>query len=236
MKRIILMILQNILFAPYWFFQLCLYARKNDKHTEEERFSLIKKITINANKGGRVRIVSTGSEKLPDKNGFILFPNHQGLYDVLAFIEDMNQPFSVIVKKEVRNVPFLKQIFSAIRVKAIDRENVKQAMTVILDVAKDVGNGKNYLIFAEGTRSKKGNQVQDFKGGSFKAAMKAKCPIVPVALIDAHKPFDRNSIEQVTVQIHYLEPLYYEEYREMKSTEIAKIVKDKIQKKIDEYV
>ena len=230
------MILQNILFAPYWFFQLCLYARKNDKHTEEERFSLIKKITINANKGGRVRIVSTGSEKLPDKNGFILFPNHQGLYDVLAFIEDMNQPFSVIVKKEVRNVPFLKQIFSAIRVKAIDRENVKQAMTVILDVAKDVGNGKNYLIFAEGTRSKKGNQVQDFKGGSFKAAMKAKCPIVPVALIDAHKPFDRNSIEQVTVQIHYLEPLYYEEYREMKSTEIAKIVKDKIQKKIDEYV
>ena len=55
---------------------------------------------------------------------------------------------------------------------------------------KEVKNGRNYLIFAEGTRSKHGNHPQEFKGGSFKAAMKAKCPIVPVALIDTYKAFD----------------------------------------------
>lgn len=102
------------------------------------------------------------------------------------------------------------------------------------DVSKEVQNGKNYLIFAEGTRSKNGNQIGSFKGGSFKAATKAKCPIVPVALIDSFKPFDTKTISQVTVQVHFLEPLYYEEYKNMKTTEIAEIVHDRIQKIIDE--
>ena len=107
-------------------------------------------------------------------------------------------------------------------------------MQVIIDVSKEVQNGKNYLIFAEGTRSKNGNQIGSFKGGSFKAATKAKCPIVPVALIDSFKPFDTKTISQVTVRVHFLEPLYYEEYKNMKTTEIAEIVHDRIQKIIDE--
>lgn len=53
--------------------------------------------------------------------------------------------------------------------------------------------------------------IGEFKGGSFKAATKARCPIVPVALIDSFKPFDTNTISQVTVQVHFMEPLYYEE-------------------------
>ena len=53
-----------------------------------------------------------------------------------------------------------------------------------------------------------------FKGGSFKAATKSKCPIVPVALIDSFKPFDCNNIKKCTVQIHYLPAIYYDEYKD----------------------
>ena len=100
----------------------------------------------------------------------------------------------------------------------------------------DVKNGKNFLIFPEGTRSKNGNVIGEFKGGSFKAATKARCPIVPVALIDSFKPFDTNTISQVTVQVHFMEPLYYEDYKDMKTTEIASTVHDRIQKKINENI
>lgn len=227
------MVLHNLLFVPFWFAQLCLYGRKGDRHTEQERFALLKKITVNANKGGRVRIQSTGEENLPKKDGFILYPNHQGLYDVLAFVESCDHPFSVVMKKEVQNVPFLKQVFAVMRAKAIDREDVRQAMSVILEVTKEVRQGRNYLIFAEGTRSKEGNKVQEFKGGSFKAAMKAKCPIVPVAVVDAYKPFDTHSTQPVTVQVHYLTPMYYDDYKDMKSTEIAALVKERIQHAIN---
>ena len=111
----------------------------------------------------------------------------------------------------------------------LDRDDVRQAMKVIANVSKEVMDGRNYIIFAEGTRSKNGNQVQEFKGGSFKAATKAKCPIVPVALIDAFKPFDTNTISPVKVQVHFLAPLYYDDYKDMKTKEIAALVKGRIQ-------
>ena len=72
-----------------------------------------------------------------------------------------------------------------------------------------------------------------FKGGSFKCATKARCPIVPVALIDSFKPFDTNTIRPVTVQVHFMKPLEYEEYKNMKTTEIAETVQKRIQNKID---
>lgn len=236
MKRILLMVIRNIvLVLPMWI-RLCYHAAHPDKYTEQEHFKMLKFIDHRANKAGNVEIVSSGLDNIPKESGFIFFPNHQGLYDVLAIMEVTPVPFSVVAKKEVANIPFLKQIFSCVKAKMMDREDIRQSLQVIMDVAKEVKEGRNYIIFPEGTRSKNGNKVGEFKGGSFKAATKAKCPIVPVALINAFKPFDTKSIEQVKVQVHFLEPLYYEEYKEMKTTEIAHLVQERIQKMIDEHV
>lgn len=236
MKRILMMVFRNILLVPYMWIKLCYHASHVDKYTEEEHYIMLRFITYRANKGGNVIIDVHGQENIPKENGFMFFPNHQGMYDVLAIIDACPKPFSVVAKKEVANVPFLKQVFACMKAYMLDREDVRQAMEVIINVTKEVKKGRNYLIFAEGTRSKKGNQIQNFKGGSFKSATKARCPIVPVALIDSFKPFDTNSITPVTVQVHFLEPLLYEKYKDMKTNEIAEIVKERIQNKINENI
>jgi len=85
----------------------------------------------------------------------------------------------------------------------------------------------------KGPEAKIGNHPQEFKGGSFKAAMKAKCPIVPVALIDSYKAFDTWFCKNcMNVQVHFLKPMEYEEYKDMKSTEIAAEVKRRIEETI----
>ena len=216
--------------------KLCYYAANPKKFTDEQHRKLLWYITERANKGGNVVMEGYGMENLPKEDGFIMYPNHQGLYDMLAIINVIKRPLSTVFKKEVEKVPFIKQVASCMGAYALDRSDVRQGMEVIINISKDVKKGKNFVIFAEGTRSKDGNNVQEFKGGSFKAATKAKCPIVPVALIDSFKPFDTNSIKPVTVQVHFLEPIYYEEYKEMKTTEIAEIVKNKIQEKINENI
>lgn len=228
MKRILMMVFRNIVLVPFMWCKLCYYASHVDKYTEEQRYKMLTYIVLRANKGGNVKIDVHGQENIPKESGFMFFPNHQGLYDVLAIVEACPIPFSVVAKKEVENIQFLKQVFKCMKAYMLDRDNVRQAMQVIIDVAEEVGKGRNYLIFAEGTRSKNGNEIQDFKGGSFKSATKAKCPIVPIALIDSFKPFDTNSISHVTVQVHFLKPLLYEDYKDMKTTEIAKIVHDRI--------
>ena len=234
MKRILLMVFRNIILVPFMWCKLCYYAHHVDKYTKEQHYKMLKFIVLRANKGGHVTIDVHGTENIPDEDGFMFFPNHQGLYDVLAIVEACPRPFSVVAKKEVANIQFLKQVFACMRAYMIDREDVRQAMQVIIDVANEVKNGNNYLIFAEGTRSKNGNTLKEFKGGSFKSATKAKCPIIPVALLDSYKPFDTSTISPVTVQVHFMEPMYYEEYKNMKTTQIAAEVKSRIEKVIRE--
>ena len=234
MKRIIMMVFRNLFLVPYMWIRLCYHASHVDKYKEEQHYELLKYITHRANKGGNVTIDAYGVENIPDENGFMFFPNHQGLYDVLAILDVCPKPFSVVAKKEIANIQFLKQVFACMKAYMIDRDDIKQSLQVIINVTNEVKKGRNYLIFPEGTRSKNGNELLEFEGGSFQAATKAKCPIVPVALIDSFKPFDTNTTSQVTVQVHFLKPLYYEDYKDMNTKEIAALVRERIQNTIRE--
>lgn len=232
--RIAMMVLRLFYKVPYymlriWFIGLSKvpdYARN---------YLFVRHVTIQANRAGKVRIEAHGVENIPKEDGFIFYPNHQGLYDVLAIIESSPAPFAFVYKKEVSNVILLKQVMRALGALAIDRQDLKQSMQVIRQMTDEVGKGRNFLIFAEGTRSKKGNQLLEFKGGSFKAAQKARCPIVPCALIDSFKPFDENTVQQTTVKVIYLPPMLYEEYKEMRTVDIAEEVKHRIEEAIAAY-
>ena len=232
--RIALMVVRIFFKAIVYFIQIS-YCGHSRKVTFEQAYRIIQNAARNANRAGRVTVEVHGEENIPKEDGFIFFPNHQGLFDVLAIIQVCPVPFSVVAKKELTNVPFLKQVFACMKAFMIDRDDVKQSMQVIINVIKEVKAGRNYLIFAEGTRSKDGNHPQEFKGGSFKAATKSKCPIVPVALIDSYKAFDTGSVKKLTVQVHFLEPIYYDEYKDMKTTEIAAEVKKRIEATITQY-
>lgn len=235
MKRILLMVIRNLIFAvPAWF-KLCHYAKHAENYSEEERYNFLRYIVERANKGGNVTLEAHGVENIPEENGFIMFPNHQGFYDVLAIVGCCNKPLSVVFKKEIENIPFIKQVAACMKAFSMDREDIKQSMQVIINVTKEVKKGRNYIIFPEGTRSKNGNNMLEFKGGSFKAATKAKSPIVPVAIIDSYKAFDTNSIKPVNVKIIFLPPILYDVYKDMKTTEIAQEVRNQIESAIKKH-
>lgn len=235
MERIILMVIRSFFQLPYYFYKIMKYCNV-EKYPEETRYAFLQKLTTRVNKRGRVSITCTGLENLPKENGYIMYGNHQGLFDALILLQTHKRPFTTVSKKEVKNIFFLKQVFTVLQSKFIDREDVRQSMKVMMEVTKEVKAGRNYLIFPEGTRSKKGNQIGEFKSGSFKAAMNAKCPIVPFAIIDSFKAFDTHSIKKLNVQIHYLKPLYYEDYKDMKSVDIANLVSSQINEAIQLYV
>lgn len=232
-KRLTMMLLRNILIVPYLFIQLMWYA-KSTKVSEAKKYSLIRKIGYHGCKSGNVTVHGYGLENLPSESGYIMYPNHQGLFDVMGLVYLDPDPFGVVIKKEAYNVFALRQLIQTLGGLFMDRNDVKQGLQVINEVAKQVKEGRNFLIFPEGTRSKNGNQLLEFKSGSFKAATKAKCPIVPIAIIDSYLPFDTNSIRKVDVQLHILPSIPYEEYQGMKTSEIASMVKSRIEKTIAE--
>ena len=234
MKRIIMIICKMFFLVPYYLIGMSRLGKKKDYNINAS-YEFIKGGVKRLVKAGKVTIEAEGVENIPKEDGFIFFPNHQGMFDVFVFIYSCPRPFSFVIKKEAKNIPIVKQAMSALKAIAIDREDIRQSMKVISQVTEEVKQGRNFLIFAEGTRSKLGNQLLPFKGGTFKSAMKAKCPIVPCALIDSYKPFDEKSTAPVTVKLIYLPPIPYEEYGTMKTVEIADMVKERIEAAIAEY-
>lgn len=225
------MVFRCIFNLPFWLIrirQLC----NIQKYDPQTRYGFLHKIIPIIIKRGRIKIHVTGLENIPEENGYILFPNHQGLFDALAVIQTHSKPLVTVMKKEVKDIIVIKHVITMLEAEIIDREDIRQSMQVIMNMARRVQAGENFIIFAEGTRSKDGNNLLDFKGGSFKSATKAKCPIIPVAIIDSYKAFDTGEIKKLTVQIHYLKPLYYNDYKDMKSTEIAELVSGMIKEKI----
>lgn len=236
MNRIVTMVLRNLPIIPGAWIKLCKYAKSPEKFPELQRWQHLQYILKRAVRGGNVEVKVTGLEYIPAEGGFMMYANHQGLFDVLAIGSTCDHPMGAVLKKELVGIPFVQQVIDCTGSYAMDREDVRQSLTVIQSVTEEVKNGRSYLIFPEGTRSKNGNVMGEFHSGSFRCATKSKCPIVPVALVDSFKVLDAPGSKPVSMQLHYLEPILYEEYEGMKPAQVAELVKARIQAKIDESI
>ncbi len=232
MNRIVTMVLKNLFILPGAWWKLCRYARHPEKYPELTMYRHIQYILKRAVTGGNVTLQVTGLENIPTEGGFLLYGNHQGLFDVLAVAATCDRPLGAVLKKELKDVPLIKQICSCTKSFPMDREDVRQSLTVIQNVTREVTEGRNYLIFPEGTRSKSENEMLEFHHGSFRCAVRSKCPVIPIALVDSFKVLDRKGSKPVTVQIHYLPPIYYEEYKEMNTKDLALLVHNRIEEKV----
>lgn len=235
MNRIVTMVLKNFPIVPGAWQKLCRYAKHPEKYSEEEMYRHIQYILKRAVRGGNIDLQVSGTENIPKEGGFMLYANHQGMFDVLAVAATCDIPVGAVLKKELYDIPFLHQVAICTRSFPMDREDVRQSLTVIQSVIREVKAGRNYLIFPEGTRSRNGNQMGQFHSGSFRCATRSKCPIVPVALVDSFKVLDQKGSKPVTVQIHYLKPICWEEYGNLKTTELAALVKARIAQAIEAH-
>lgn len=232
MLRIVMLVIRGIFSLPSWFIRM-----KKIEHdpqvSKEERYALAQRIARWIMRHGNITPVISGTENLPAKSGYLIAPNHQGLFDPVIICYSHDHYLTAVVKIELTKTFFVRDLIDLLEALPMDRKDLRQSMKVIRQVTENLKNGITTLIFPEGTRSKQGNVMGEFKGGSFKSAVNAKADIVPVCLIDCYQVFDRNSIRHVSPQIHYLKPISYEEYQDLSTAEIAELVQARIQEKMD---
>ena len=133
----------------------------------------------------------------------------------------------------VSNVDAIKQIVDILDAKRLDKENNRQGMKIINEVAEEIKKGRKYILFPEGIYdNKKKNNLIDFKAGCFKICLKSKVPIIPVALIDSYKPYNSWQLGDMKTEVHYLKPITFDEYKDMNTHQIAKLVKERIENEI----
>ena len=119
MNRFVLMLLKNLHRMPGLLTKLGKYAKDPDRYPETETWAHVQKILKHCVEAGNVELQVTGLENIPQENGFMLYGNHQGLFDVMAIGSTCPNPLGAVYKKELREAPLLKQIFACTKSFAI---------------------------------------------------------------------------------------------------------------------
>jgi 1-acyl-sn-glycerol-3-phosphate acyltransferase len=235
MFKIFYVIFMNLFRAPYVIPKMRKYADHPEKYSEAMRYSLVQHVIYLMNKTGRITTKAYGLENLPEEGGYMMYPNHQGKYDVLGIIYTHRRPCSFVIDKNKSYTILVREVVDLVQGKRLEKNNPRQGIHIINEVTEDVKKGKRYVLFPEGGyKFNNNNKVGDFKAGSFKIALKAKVPIVPIALVDSYKVFNSFHFGPITTYVYYLKPITYDEYKDMRTQEIAALVKKRIEEKLRE--
>lgn len=219
-----------------------LYVKSSymDKHdemfSEEARYEFAKLIVDKIMKHSFISTEVYGKENLPKEGGYVMYSNHQGKYDMVGIMYGHDKPCTVVMDEIRSNLPVMKPFLAVLKGSTLDRDDLRSQAKTIKKLIKEVDEGRRYVIFPEGGYDHNGNNLLEFKAGSFKISVKSKTPIVPVAIVDSYVPYSYNSLRRVVTQVHYLEPIEYQEYKDMKTEEIALLVRDRIEAKVKEQV
>lgn len=136
---------------------------------------------VAASTGCPVTIV--GQENIPKDCPSLFVGNHRSIFDIIMTAPLLPRPFIIIAKKELGKIPLLHFWMKRIHCLFLDRSDIRAGAQMVTDAAAGLKNGSSVLIFPEGTRTKEEGRIGEFKGGSFKIAIRAGAPVVPITLI-----------------------------------------------------
>lgn len=171
-----------------------------------------------------------GKENLPAEGGVILAANHMSNWDPPFLATFLSRPVSYMAKKELFDVPILRQIIEScysfpVKRGAADRGAIKAALQALKE-------GRCIGLFPEGTRSRDGKIHKAEAGVALLAAM-GDVPVVPAAILGTDRIFSlRSFFPKLTVI--YGKPMLLD--RKHRDKETLQIFSQKIMEEIGKMV
>ena len=149
-----------------------------------------------------------GLENIPKDRAVLYVGNHRSYFDIVMGYTTVPSPTGFIAKKEMIGIPLLNLWMEQMNCLFLDRANIKEGLKTILNCIATVKGGCSICIFPEGTRTP-GDEMLEFKEGSFKIAEKSGCLIIPVAITNTENVFENHIpfIKASTVVIEFGDPI-----------------------------
>lgn len=230
MRKYIRVICKVLPYLIYCYFAWILpYSKHPEKYDLELRFSKVQKLIRKVLRAFNVTYNEYDFDKFNDyesKNvSRFIVSNHISDCDPLVFIALSKKPVTFVAKKETRKFLFVGRIIRALGGEFLDREDLKQELKVFLSIKKRMVEEPNlsWIIFPEGTRNKNDIlNVQEFKNGTFKFAMKVDAPIFVFSILGSQRILDIKQKEKhYPVQIKLNKILTTEDYKDLNTIDLA---------------
>lgn len=192
-----------ILALPLWL--VALISPEKDKTKYINALIAFMKRPVMAISG--LKFNTTGSENLPNEPALYVL-NHQGLFDILVALSQLNGFKPLLAKIEASKIPLISSWMKIGKCVFIDRGNPKESLRAIKQCEELLKEGYSVVIFPEGTRSRK-HEMNSFKPGALRCALKAEVPIVPVVIDKSYVAWEMNGkrITPTTIDVTILPPI-----------------------------
>ncbi len=172
------------------------------------------------------KITVIGEENVPKDEPVLYIGNHRSYFDVVITYARVPGLCGYISKKEIERIPLLNIWMRYLHCLFLDRNNIKEGLSVILAAINKVKSGISICVFPEGTRNDTAEDFLPFHGGSLKIAEKGGCAVVPMALnhtddiFEAHLPW----IHRTHIILEYCKPIYPKELSREDQKKLSDIV------------
>ena len=133
-----------------------------------------------------------GLENIPEEGGAILCSNHIHAFDSVLYVTRIKRMLYAMAKEELFNTKFKNWFMRSMGVFPVKRDSVasEEAINTAVEHLKE---GDLLAIFPEGTRNGLAKGVKPKKGVAL-IALRAKVPVVPMAMFGTFKPFTKIKI------------------------------------------
>ena len=138
------------------------------------------------------RLEVSGIDNIDRSCSYIFVSNHLSFLDIPILFRVIPVNLYFVAKEEIKKMPFVGWYMWATGMIFIDRANRDKAFQSLKRAGKLIRNGKNVIMFPEGTRSKDG-EISQFKKGPFVLASESDLPVIPIALSGPEKIVPANA-------------------------------------------
>ena len=172
----------------------------------------------------------SGVENIPDKV-CLLASKHQSTWETYFLFQYFKRYPIFVIKKELLKIPGIGPALKNVGCIPIDRKDGIHAIKKVEEQSVSIIKNKkrNIIIFPQGTRVPLNANTEDYpyKSGFLGIAKINGLDIVPVALNSA-KCWPKGSFlkKPGTIEVKFLPPIRYDEYKDMTKKDIIKLVEN----------
>ena len=164
-------------------YSLCVDPKKEYEKNSRFYRTLLYSASAAALKVLRIRVHTSGLEKIPKNQKLMFVGNHRSNFDpIIEWLVLKPWDIAFVSKDENFKIPFFGRIIRKCCFMPIDRENPRKALGTINKASELLQNGEVSIgVYPEGTRSKT-DELLPFHDGVFRIAKKAGTPIAVMSI------------------------------------------------------
>lgn len=228
-------------FYLYIFFNL----KRLEKAKKNNNITVFNKLNVKASKlyyesvfnSSKSNFEVIGREKVDLDETYLVVSNHLGIADIPSVIRAFPKPIAFVSKKELSNIFVFSSWMRNTGSIFMDRENVRASLSELNAGIENLKNGISMCIFPEGTRSVT-KEVNEFKKGSFKLALKSGVKILPTVLVGTRSTYEENGnkIAKGDIKVIFLDPIDIKNLDSEEVKNLHVIIRDRIENEYKKFV